>query len=89
MGAGSQKALEMPLELAHSPGVLHPQLVTSVCLRGSCIQFNNTSNGSSSAMDAAMETSGLGGSQLLFPKVNLTKPIGDGGCGDTRQRVLT
>lgn len=89
MGARSQKVLEMPLELAHSPGVLHPWLVTSVCLRGSCIRFNNTSNGSGSA-DAAMEIPGMGGSQLLFTKVNLTKPMGDGGCRDTRgQRVLT
>lgn len=76
----------MPLELAHSPDLevgvngSSPPLTGDICLGGSCTRFNHTSNGSSSAADAAMETPGMGGSQLLFTKVNLAKPMGDGGC---------
>lgn len=75
----------MPLALAHSPDLevgvdgSSPPLTGDICLGGSCIRFNHTSNGSSSA--AAMERPpGMGGSQLLFTKVNLAKPMGDGGC---------
>lgn len=75
----------MPLELAHSPDLevgvdgSSPPLTGDICLGGILYSVQphqqwiqlSSSNG---------ETLGMGGSQLLFTKVNLAKPMGDGGC---------